>query len=174
MFRRSRRQLRKSFSRSRSEEQPSPGTPPAPILPPPPPPPALSTPPPPPPAAATSQPVAMEEGSTIKERVRDWIHQQTSDFLAQWQLGVLGMEHNAGLDVVNLLQRASEHLNPNSPECLNAINVRRGTTRRGGEEEREGEGEGRWRGMRRMERGRRRRERGMRRRGERRGGGGVS
>lgn len=119
MFRRSRRQLRKSFSRSRSEDQASPaGTPPLPIFTPLPPPPSLATPP-----QATIVTSSDETVSTVKEQVRDWIHQQTSDFLSQWQSGVAGMTSDAGLEVVNMLQKVSGQLTASSTESLNAINV---------------------------------------------------
>ena len=119
MFRRSRRQLRKSFSRSRSEDQGlTAGTPPLPIFTPLPPPPSIATPP-----QATIVTSGDQAVSTVKEQIRDWIHQQTSDFLSQWQSGVAGMTSDAGLEVVNTLQKVSEQLTANSTESLNAINV---------------------------------------------------
>ena len=105
------------FSRSRSEDQASPaGTPPLPIFTPLPPPPSLASPP-----QATI--VTSSDGvvSTVKEQVRDWIHQQTSDFLSQWQSGVSGMTSDAGLEVVNALQKVSEHFAANNTESLNLL-----------------------------------------------------
>lgn len=125
MFRRSRRQLRKSFSRSRSEDQ----TPPSissPLLPPPLPLPSSLPVMQQPPSPATQ---IREENWSVKEKVQDWIQNNSNDFLKLWKDNIASLKCNSGLEVFDSLQKTSELLDPNSSECLNAINVSRGGKR---------------------------------------------
>lgn len=54
-----------------------------------------------------------------KERVQEWIRQQSSLFLES-----VREDSNPALDMVTRLAEASEQLDPQSPYCLTALSVR--------------------------------------------------
>ncbi len=106
MFRKGKRQLRKTL-RGRAEESdvvvpvtpPNEGNPPPPVI----------------VGGATPE---GSSSSSSKERLQEWICQQSSCFLES-----VREDSNPALEVVTRLADASERLHPKSPSCLAALSV---------------------------------------------------
>lgn len=136
IFRKSRRQLRKSFTKSRSDdvlEPPPPLSmggrtlPSVPIL----------------PTTATlathphnplvltreeikvDEPVPIvteDQGLTTKQKIRDWIQNQATSFLEKWSVEYSSSDKNPALEVMRTLKKTVDNMDPSSTGCLNAIN----------------------------------------------------